>query len=383
MRGQVVPAATYSSEEELERLLERWWDLLRDDKGPAIAFVDRQVNLPDGAGKLDLLFVDSNGLPIVVEVKLIKNGESRREVVGQVLDYLSSLTALTVDELNNLVDGKLETALRNLTKDPGEPEEKSGEPEDDPDDVGEDAGDAEGDAGDAEEGADDAEEGAGGQKFRRVWRAVGTNLRAGQAKLVVALDEAPPSLEKIFRFLARNSRLNVQLLTMKKYSSPEGEEAYVPRTVVNPEGAVTPPPNRDLQFEAIIDAYNSIVAADAPATGDWKVKRNVLIPGWPPEIHYRLRKEPKNCIAVRLTNKSRDQWWGSLEDCLAAFIGTVIAGSQGPIQWKSQPNEEKLMVDFLATTQPEVIARGIHEFVSKTRPIVTEGPEKRRPGHAQ
>ena len=41
-----------------------------------------------------------------------------------------------------------------------------------------------------------------------------------KARLVVALDDAPPALERIFRFLARNSELDVQLLTVELRQRP-------------------------------------------------------------------------------------------------------------------------------------------------------------------
>jgi len=51
-----------------------------------LAYVARQVTLYS-AGILDILLVDADGTPVAVEVKLGRNGESRREVVGQVIDY--------------------------------------------------------------------------------------------------------------------------------------------------------------------------------------------------------------------------------------------------------------------------------------------------------
>jgi hypothetical protein len=68
--------------------------------------VASQLDLPEGAGKLDLLFVNSEGLPIAVEVKLGANAEARRQVVAQAIDYLSALTSLTVDGLDQRVGGR-------------------------------------------------------------------------------------------------------------------------------------------------------------------------------------------------------------------------------------------------------------------------------------
>jgi hypothetical protein len=105
---------------------------------------------------------------------------------------LSALTALTVDELDERVNGKLIAALKNL-----------------------------------------GQEHEGEFSFDLAWKAVGTNLRAGQARIVVVLDQAHDGLERIFHFLARNSKLDVQLFTVQRYKS-NGDEVFVPRILVNP-----------------------------------------------------------------------------------------------------------------------------------------------------
>lgn len=106
----------FPNEEALEELLEKSPDLLRGDNEPETAFVARQVLLRE-TGKMDLLMVDAEGLPIAVEVKLARNGESRRQVLAQAIDYAASLTSLTVDELDRLCGGALEQALRRLSGD--------------------------------------------------------------------------------------------------------------------------------------------------------------------------------------------------------------------------------------------------------------------------
>ena len=55
-----------------------------------------ELNTP--AGPIDNFMVTSSGLPVLVECKLWRNPEGRREVVGQILDYarLSILAFLQV-----------------------------------------------------------------------------------------------------------------------------------------------------------------------------------------------------------------------------------------------------------------------------------------------
>jgi hypothetical protein len=201
-RAETVITATASAfvnERELETILAEKVELLQASADRPLALVARQVNLLD-AGVLDLLCVDSDGLPIAVEVKLTRNGESRRAVVAQIVDYLSALTAMTVDELDQEVDGKLEIALRTFD-------------------------------------VDDEE------SFGRRWRTVGTNLRAGFARMIVAVDESPLDLQRIVRFLSEHSNLDIRLLAVSKFDDASVGSVYVPNVIVANEGEPLPRPD--------------------------------------------------------------------------------------------------------------------------------------------
>lgn len=50
------------------------------------------MELSTNAGPIDNLLITDTGLPIIVECKLWRNPEGRREVVGQILDYAKELT---------------------------------------------------------------------------------------------------------------------------------------------------------------------------------------------------------------------------------------------------------------------------------------------------
>ncbi len=54
-------------------------------------------------GGIDLLFIDERGLLTIVETKLVKNPEARREVVAQVFDYASTLSKLDVNQLCRMI----------------------------------------------------------------------------------------------------------------------------------------------------------------------------------------------------------------------------------------------------------------------------------------
>lgn len=55
------------------------------------------------AGKIDNLLITPSGLPIIVECKLWRNPEGRREVVGQILDYAKELSRWSSSDLQREV----------------------------------------------------------------------------------------------------------------------------------------------------------------------------------------------------------------------------------------------------------------------------------------
>ncbi len=116
----VAPTSAYKDEAELEDLVRRQpevllpWATFGDQALPPIV-IGRQTELPS-AGVADLIAVSEDGYITVVEVKLNKNAEARRTVVGQVLSYAAYLRGLTIQEFERVVcrpyfDGQLGIGL--------------------------------------------------------------------------------------------------------------------------------------------------------------------------------------------------------------------------------------------------------------------------------
>ena len=59
--------------------------------------------MPTSVGSIDNLFVSPEGYLTIVETKLWRNPEARREVVGQILDYAKELNKWSFTDLNNAV----------------------------------------------------------------------------------------------------------------------------------------------------------------------------------------------------------------------------------------------------------------------------------------
>ncbi len=70
---------------------------IEPDYGPLIP-LGREV--PTDVGPIDCLYISPNGLLTLVEAKLWKNPEARREVVGQILDYANHLASWNYEDLD-------------------------------------------------------------------------------------------------------------------------------------------------------------------------------------------------------------------------------------------------------------------------------------------
>jgi hypothetical protein len=97
---------TARSENALRDLLFAWPEMLpvhEIDPGLGrIVAVARELVIPD-VGRIDALLVDERGKLIVIEAKLWRNPQARREVVGQILDYARELSRFSYEDLQRQV----------------------------------------------------------------------------------------------------------------------------------------------------------------------------------------------------------------------------------------------------------------------------------------
>ena len=66
------------------------------------------TELSTPAGSIDNVMVTATGLPILIECKLWRNPEARREVVGQIIDYAKELTRWSASDLQREVARRVE-----------------------------------------------------------------------------------------------------------------------------------------------------------------------------------------------------------------------------------------------------------------------------------
>jgi len=181
-----------SSESHLQDLLYKYPNLLPgnqiDPSSPRRWLaISKEEGLPDdeeaaNRWSVDLLLLDQDGIPTLVECKRSKNPELRRKVVGQLLEYAANAKHYWQSD-------KLRTKFEELYKDQNEdPEEKL------VDFLGQD------------------------NNIEKFWNDVDTNLHAGKLRLIFVADQIPEELKRIVEFL--NSQMDpaeVLAVEIKQY----------------------------------------------------------------------------------------------------------------------------------------------------------------------
>ena len=71
---------------------------LRDDVGYLLC-IGREVVVPSGV--IDNLYLSTTGYPVIVETKLWRNPQARREVLSQTLDYVKDIVQKDYEWLNH------------------------------------------------------------------------------------------------------------------------------------------------------------------------------------------------------------------------------------------------------------------------------------------
>lgn len=107
-------SAAYLNEAELEAMIVQNPEIVPGFTRGEVEVVGQQIHLNGGSLKIDVLLIDRSGLLTVVEAKLARNGESRREIVAQGLDYASALAEYDFYDLDDELGGRLGQALDRL-----------------------------------------------------------------------------------------------------------------------------------------------------------------------------------------------------------------------------------------------------------------------------
>lgn len=333
-RTVVMQPGSYENEAELHRLLATHPHLLSGANEPEVSFVASELNLGK-AGKLDLLLVDQEGQPIVVEVKLAKNFQSRREVVAQALDYVSSLGEYTAQELDDLVEGALAAALQAWE-----------------------------------------EEGTG--EFGRTWKRCGSLLRAGELRVIVAMDSAPSELVRIMRFLNDHSDLDIRLIEIAKYHDEGGGELFVPNVIIRNTN-IEDAPRKRVMSEAlarVLSIYDATAEKEHKTTGRASNYRQIKLSRWPGSLHYEFLSYAPDRVGVELHLESKKVApLGKVLEVLPEDASDALPELTWDPKWSK--GRGRLRRIFDGETEPDVIAAYMEKLITHTAPLIDADIEAR------
>ena len=168
-------------------------------------FVLLRREMPVGAWSLDHLFVDQGGILTLVESKLFQNPESRREVIGQVIEYAANATDFWAG-------GSARQKAMEFWSNQNPPKE-----------------------------LDQAlqEEFGGELDIEVFWKKVEENLRNGRLRLIIATDELRPEVRRMIEYLNKEMQ-NVEVLglELKCYGEESESLVLVPRLVGQTQAAI-------------------------------------------------------------------------------------------------------------------------------------------------
>ena len=317
----------YSGEYELQEILAGHPELLREDTDKPLLTVCREA--PIEGQFLDILMIDSTGMPVAVEVKLTKNSDIRRKVAGQILEYASLLSNLTVDELDSVSGEKLSETLQIFAREETE-------------------------------------------NFDDLRKNCGMHLKAGEIRIIVAVDRAPESLIQIFEFLCKRSNLDIRLVQVNRYLTNKNEEIIVPNILVKPDTIKS----RDLVnplFMNVVLEYQKIAPEGFPLWDDdypdWK---QVCPPSWREiDIHYEFLEENKS-IGVEIHLENRDL--APLQELLLSYYETFSEKyPDRDIVWDQEWEDGgRLGFKFPKNTEPALIAEAMRDIIEETYEEIQE-----------
>lgn len=201
--GKTTPLneTKFTEEGKLQDYLEEYPTLIPladvvEDASPLVC-IGREVGT--GSGSIDLLCIDKDSLLTIVETKLRKNREARREVMGQIIEYASYVSQWKPEDVYRI-------ANEYFAKSNKVPASYKGKTIDEI--MKTIAGDEYSD-----------------EDFRK---KIGQNLQDGRIRLIIAVDELIEELRAMVTFLNTHSNFDILLLQVTDFQESPSKRVLVP-----------------------------------------------------------------------------------------------------------------------------------------------------------
>ncbi len=190
----VLESQSFENEKLLQGVLEKFPEFIAlDDLGVSEPFfvIGREVSTP--AGFIDVLCMDGEGVLTVIETKLARNPQIRREVIGQVLEYVAQVSKWRAQEVFQAADKYFQStgesrSLYDMLKKENDSDEVVPE---------------------------------------IIYDQVDNNLRKGKIKVLIASDTIPENLKDTVNFINSYSNFDIYVLQIQSFKKDD-LEIYAP-----------------------------------------------------------------------------------------------------------------------------------------------------------
>ena len=307
--GSTIEQKEYKDEDELQELIFKHPELVGEENSELTSIM-REVSTH--AGRIDVLDIAENGIITIVEVKLARNPQSRREVLAQIFDYISELSSYSYYELNDATNGALEKTISSF------------------------------------------------DNYAELPRLIEDNLKNGIVRLIIAVDESNDGLKRLAEFVARHTDFRIDLVEVKKYLNGENyfygsnmvvQSSYQTAAERSSRGSN---PNTNPLLKAANEAWDA--SGNLPPVGRKdSTFRQLLVDGWPNTLHYEFtitRNQP--ILYVRLDNEmySSNPLTDKVSEVMKGFEGREVCGRK--IQVKPFRRNGSGAVLYVALREDEI-----------------------------
>lgn len=328
--GKHIEQADYKDEAELQALLFEHPELLSNE-GTELVSIMREVQTE--AGRIDVLAMTASGEVTIVEVKLNRNAQSRREVLAQIIDYISALTDYSYYRLDKATKGLLSDAVSDF---------------------------------------ENAEE---------LPRKIEDNLQNGLVRLVIAVDEVNDDLRRLVGFMANHTNLRVDLIEIKKYINGQdffyGSTPIVQTsTMTKDDGASSTPKEYPLLDRIVADWEKS---GEFPKIiNSTRSYRQIRVNNWPTAIHYEFTVlYNKPTVYIRLDNElyAKDPRSDIISSTIDKFAGQEICGYKLETRTYSRSGSGRLLYVALPAEDVDKAKTIMKELIALTKDTIQQALE--------
>ena len=306
--GSTIEQKEYKDEDELQELIYKHPELISEEN-TELTSIMREVSTR--AGRIDVLDIAENGIITIVEVKLARNPQSRREVLAQIFDYISELSNYSYYELNDATNGTLEKVISSF------------------------------------------------DNYAELPRLIEDNLKNGIVRLIIAVDESNDGLKRLAEFVARHTDFRIDLVEIKKYLNGNNY-FYGSNAVVQSSYQTTAERSRGntAGTNPLLKAANELwdASGNLPIISRKDSSfRQLHVDGWPRSLHYEFtitRNQP--ILYVRLDNEmyASDPLTDKVSETMKKYEGKEVCGRK--IQLRPYRKNGTGAVLYIALREDEV-----------------------------